>query len=406
MAEALLQAVRWLLGMVTFTVTGEHPWRFLSRAAKLGYSLWGIAPGEEGEVRASVRRRAWGELLPLAAGCGCTLTPVKETGAHRLLAWLGNRKGVPVGLVLAVGLYAQLAGRVWHIEVNGCDAYTREEVLAVARACGLTTGTAAASFDPRSLGDAMMLRLSGVGWISVNTRGCFVEIELREAIPKTEIEEKEGLSIISAARDGQIVSCQALVGRLLVTPGQVVSRGEMLVTGVLETAEGGQWFVNAHASIMARTWRTFTAELPVTVEVEEPTGEVHTRRSLRLFTLAVPLGAAAAPTGQGMVERWEIPLRLLGVEVPAGLCTERWTGTRTICHQRSEEELRAAAEEILLEQAARALGESGEIEEMTLELSVEGDICTARLSCTCVEDIAQEIPIVLKGKIGINKADF
>lgn len=390
--------VRWLLGSVRFEIAGEAPWRFFTRAAKLGYSLWGMSPRPGGTVRAFARLRALPELQKLSADCGCTLHVEEKTGLQVTALRLWGRKGLVVGLVLAVLLYGQLTGRVWNITVHGCEAYTAEEVLAAARACGVYSGAPTRSFDSRRAADAMMLRLPGISWISLNTRGCFVEIELREAVPKPEREETEGLSVVYAARTGQVVSCRAMAGKLLVQPGQVVEEGQMLVTGLQETAVGEPLFVNARAVILARTRRVWEEKLPVTVEETVFTGEEKTRRSLQLFTLHLPVDFAAAPLDPGEVARTAEPLTLLGVELPAALHTEHWRGTRVVFRERTEEELYAAAEETLLARAAQALGEEGTIEEKKIELSIRDGICTARLVCTCVEDIAVEVPIVITGE--------
>ena len=398
MAEWHMAPVRWLLGSVKFEVAGEAPWRFFTRAAKLGYSLWGIAPKAKGAVKAYARLRALPELQKLAAECDCTLQVEEKIGLQVALERLWARKGLVVGLVLAVLLYGQLGSRVWNITVHGCEAYTPEEVLAAARACGVYCGAKKSSFDPRMAADSMMLHLPGLSWLSLNTRDCFVEIELREAVPKPEREEKEGFSIVSAARAGQVVSCRAMAGKLLVQPGQVVEEGQMLVTGLQETAAGEPLFVNARAVILARTWRVWEETLPVTVEETVATGEEKTRRSLQLFTLQLPLDFAASPLAPGEITRTAEPLTLLGVELPVALHTEHWRGTQVVFRECTEEELYAAAEETLLAKAAQALGDEGTIEERKIELSIRGNICTARLICTCVEDIAVEVPIVITGE--------
>jgi len=390
--------LRWLASYGEFTVSGDTPWRFFTRAGKLGYNLWGITPLPGGGVRACVRFRALKELEPLAADCGCTLAVETVRGPQRALGWLWGRKGMLAGLLLAAILYGELTGRMWNITVQGNAAYTPEQVLAAAAECGLYPGVRKRDFDPRAVSASLLLRLDKAGWVSVNTRDSFAVIALREAVPKPEPVETEGLSMISAAREGQILSCEALAGRLLVAPGDVVQAGQMLVSGVQESTAGDTLFVNARAKILARTWRTFTVELPVTVGEDRPTGETLTRRSLQLFSLHIPLGFAAAPRAQGESTFTCEPLVLLGVEVPAALHTQRWSGTETVFRRRTEEELAAAAEAALLALAQEALGEAGTIEEQMVELSIQGEWCTARMTCTCVEDIAKEIPIVITGE--------
>lgn len=388
----LQETIRWLLGNVTFRVSGKAPWYFLSRAAKMGYGLWGMEEQQDGDVLAHAGRSEYPKLEELAQSCGCTLEKTQENGPHHLLHRLWGRKGLPVGFLLACLLLGQLSGRVWGIRVNGCEETDPQQVLAAAADYGIEVG-GSMSFDAHAASGAVMRRLPGVSWLSVNTRGCFVEIELREAIPTPEPLHESGLSIIRAAREGQILSCEALAGELLVAPGDVVARGEMLVTGLLETSDGRYLFQNAEAKIMARTYRSFSAEFPVETEETVETGEVQVRRSLRLFSLAVPLTFSVADPRPGTVTWEETPLVLMGTSLPVGLVTETWRGEETFTRTRSREELEQTAEALLLEQAEAELGEKGEVESYTLSVTVEDGVCSARLDCTCVEDIAEEVPI-------------
>lgn len=389
----LQQIIRWLLGDVTFRISGQLPWYFLSRAAKMGFGLWGMEEREDG-VFAHVGRGVWPKLSELAASSGCTLEKIEESGPYGVLLRLWGRKGLIVGFVLACLLLGQMSGRIWGISVNGCEETDPQQVLAAAADCGIEVG-ASMAFDAHASSGAVMRRLPEVSWLSVNTRGCFVEIELREAVPAPEPLHETGLSIVRASREGQIVSCRALAGQLLTAPGDVVERGEMLVTGLLETPDGRYLFQNAEAEILARTYRSFSTEFPVETEETVPTGEVQVRRSFRLFSLSFPLTFAPLDPRPGSVTWEEEPWCVLGTKLPVGLVTETWQGEQTFTRTRTREELAQAAEQLLLEQAKAQLGEKGEVEDYELSLTIEKGICRAQLDCTCVEDIAEEVPIAM-----------
>lgn len=267
----LQQIIRWLLGDVTFRISGQSPWYFLSRAAKMGFGLWGMEEREDG-VFAHVGRGVWPKLSELAASSGCTLEKIEESGPYGMLFRLWGRKGLIVGFVLACLLLGQMSGRIWGISVNGCEETDPQQVLAAAADCGIEVG-ASMAFDAHASSGAVMRRLPEVSWLSVNTRGCFVEIELREAVPAPEPLHETGLSIVRASREGQVISCRALAGQLLTAPGDVVERGEMLVTGLLETPDGRYLFQNAEAEILARTYRSFSTEFPVETEETVPTAK-------------------------------------------------------------------------------------------------------------------------------------
>lgn len=389
----LQRIIRWLLGEITFCVHGRAPWYFLSRAAKLGLGLWGMEEREDG-VFAHVGRGVWPKLAELAASCGCTLEKTEESGPYGLLLRLWGRKGLIAGFVLACLLLGQMSGRIWGIRVSGCEETDPQQVLAAAADYGIAVG-ASMAFDAHAASGAVMRRLPSVGWLSVNTRGCFVEIELREAVETPELVHETGLSVIRASREGQVLSCRALAGQLLTAPGEVVERGQMLVTGLLETPDGRYLFQNAEAEILARTYRSFSAEFPVETEEKVPTGEVQVRRSFRLFSLVVPLTFRPQDTRPGSVVWEETPWMWLGTALPAGWLTETWQGETSYLRTRTQEELEAEAERLLLEQARSALNGRGEVEDYTLDVSVENGVCRARLDCTCIEDIAEEIPVAM-----------
>ena len=96
----LQQIIRWLLGDVTFRISGQSPWYFLSRAAKMGFGLWGMEERKDG-VFAHVGRGVWPKLSQLAASSGCTLEKIEESGPYGILLRLWGRKGLIVGFVLA-----------------------------------------------------------------------------------------------------------------------------------------------------------------------------------------------------------------------------------------------------------------------------------------------------------------
>ena len=88
--------------------------------------------------------------------------------------------------------------------------------------------------------------------------------EQKNKIPS---EGTEGmLSCLVAKRDGVIVGFDCASGIITVNVGQTVKKGEVLVTGVLET-QNGTYFQNANGRVRARTNRTFIETIPKTEQV-------------------------------------------------------------------------------------------------------------------------------------------
>ena len=66
-----------------------------------------------------------------------------------------------------------------------------------------------------------------------------------------------------AAADGQIETVELLRGNCVVTPGQAVKKGELLVSGIYDSNIVGYRFTRAAGRVLARTEHTFTVEIPL-----------------------------------------------------------------------------------------------------------------------------------------------
>ena len=143
-------------------------------------------------------------------------------------------------------------------------------------------------------------RLEGVTWLSVNNNGCFVEVSLRESLPAPEVVNDREWSNMVAARPGTILSVEAERGRPVVSPGDTVTAGQLLIAGLYEQEldpyspppdEPYQVLGAARGSVRALTYREFSVEVPQEKTVLVPTGR-RSQAALEVFGLRVPLGLA------------------------------------------------------------------------------------------------------------------
>ena len=222
----------FLTGWVEFEVRGNGP-RFFNTAAKAGVEFWGFS--RRGE-RLSARGTPgdYKRLRELARRSGAHPTIVARGGLPFTTARLKRRKGLVVGAAAGTAVYLFLSGFCWGVTVTGAETLTRLQVLEAARQSGLSVGAPLREMDYKAMALSIQNRLEGVTWLSVNNNGCFVEVSLRESLPAPEVVNDREWSNMVAARPGTILSVEAERGRPVVSPGDTVTAGQLLIAGLYE----------------------------------------------------------------------------------------------------------------------------------------------------------------------------
>ena len=148
---------------------------------------------------------------------------------------LTRRKGLAIGLILfSVVLYA-LSSFVWFVDVIGCDKVSPDAIIEFAAMQGVKAGVPRRKIDSAELSKAILAEFTGLAWVGVHVRGTTVSIEVAE---KTLPEAKPGIVHLVAAEDALVTNMIILAGEPCVSEGETVSKGQILVAGVVLPSYG------------------------------------------------------------------------------------------------------------------------------------------------------------------------
>ena len=183
-----------------------------------------------------------------------------------------------LGLLLALYGYGSLF--IWDFQVTGNDTVPTEKILRALEHNGVAIGTRSLSFDQEELRNHVLLELGDISWLSVNVKGCTAHVQVVERRRPPEIVDRSRPANVVAARDGLVTKLEALDGRALVAAGAVVTRGQLLISGVSDSHSDGVRFMRGSGRVYARTWYTLSVLVPLTTA--EKTGEGETARRVAL----------------------------------------------------------------------------------------------------------------------------
>ena len=151
---------------------------------------------------------------------------------------------------------------VWDVRVVGnlsVPDYVVKEALAD---CGLAVGDFWWSFNKRDVETDLLQRLPSVGWISINRRGTVAYAEVVETEPPViSPPATVGANNIVAAFNGVIEEITVECGSAVVKVGDVVKKGDVLISGVVETSEGIR-LSSAEGTVLAKVSADLTVNVP------------------------------------------------------------------------------------------------------------------------------------------------
>lgn len=378
----LLKIFYFLKGYAIISIKGTGAARFVNILRARGVPVWNADVGH-----ASVFARDLDAAAGAAKKAGVQVEVLRLCSLRDVFF---RRSGWVFALCAAIFMlfWAISAGYVWSIETEGADADTAAQVLAAAERFGLRVGARKRDLpDGDGMRDGIIYNVDGVAWAWVYLEGTHARICVMEkTAPPVIVSDTEPCSIV-AAHDGILYFVSAKSGRALMSKGDRVSAGEVVISGEMPEGEKSPaWRTRASGEVYAETVHTASCEYPLYRTKTRDTGRSVTRRWLRLFELELPLYVKAAPGFSEYRTELSTP--------PAGICSVKYIETETEREQLPEDTAVREAQDALEEKiAAELLPGSRKTDERVTAERVSDESIKVTLSMSFIENIGRAAPI-------------
>lgn len=352
---------------------------------------------DDGSIGFSVSLGGAKRLLRLCAERGIELR-VLQSGGMPLLLWRYRRRaGLMIGVLCSVVLL-MLSGRfVWDVRVMGTARMSEAEVLEELRACGFGVGSYIPSVQTEQLENRVLIASDRISWIAIRIDGTVAQVQVIEHTPTPAEEERGKPANLVAAMDGQIELIELYRGNAIVSIGQAVRRGELLVSGLYESQTVGVRYTRAAGKILARTEREFLVEIPLSYEEKVCQEEKYAKITLNFFNFSLKIFENSGNEG-GMcdiIEEDKVFSLPNGLRLPLSVKVQKRVPYATVTAVRTPDEaLTLAYEELDIQLAA--LSDRAELLSKRIETTLTETSLILHCTVTCIEDIAvqQEFEIL------------
>lgn len=246
----LLKIIRFCRGYVDFCAVGKFPERFLNLTSRYGVNIWNANPMNDG-LEASMSVYDYRKIRNLTRKSKIKTKIKVKHGLPFFINKYKPRFGLAVGAAIGAILLIILSNVVWSISITGTNRVSNTYLLDVLKKNGVSVGAYKNNLDVKSIERSTLLEIDDIGWMSVNIVGNTVSVEVKEKYVKPELNSDTGPCNIKAASDGVITDIKASNGVTKVLIGSGVTKGDLLVSGIMETKMNTIQYVHANAEVYA-----------------------------------------------------------------------------------------------------------------------------------------------------------
>ena len=395
---------RWselIMGSVRVRVRCRFPERVLNICGVRDISVREPVFAGQEELLLSVSRGDWKRLKAACGDLDAEAQILRTAGIPFFIGRLRRRYALLAGLAVCAALLALSACFVWDLQVQGNETTPEERILRVLARNGVRRGTFVFSIDQRTLRNHALLELPELSWLTVNVRGCRAEVVVRERIPRPEIVNERAPTNVVASRDALVTEVRALDGEARVLKGTTVRKGQLLISGIVETRDVTEPSVKARflagkGEVYGRTWYELSAMIPLYREVKHHTGEEKHAYAVLWGDNRVKFGRIEGSNIGADCDKiinrtqWRLPG---GLVLPVTWVRETYLPFETEREERTREEAQELGRSVLERDLLARLGETGTLVRSRCAGAVRGDWLLVTLSAECVEQIGLTVPI-------------
>lgn len=328
----MLYLYRYLKGFLEISVVGEKNEEFLNIAAKNGITIWNTYLIKK-TIKTNILISDFKKLRFLLRKRGIKIHIISRHGLPFRTEKNKKRLGFYIGLILSFVFLEIMSGYIWVIDIKGNEKIKKEEIISALSTIGITEGIKIDKINPKRDRERLILISNEISWSSLNIEGSRLTVNIRE-IKKSEDENTP--TNLKANSDGIIKKIDVTVGNCIIKKGDVVKRGDLLVSSIVEKGNTTV-FTKSKGKIIAEVSKEYSFYKPYKKTDMLETGKTKEKKVLEIFGIKIPLYLGReSDTYTSSTSTNHI--KLLGNSIPIKVYTKKFRYTKKhIVNYRKEE---------------------------------------------------------------------
>lgn len=389
-----MQAIKpwkFLKGYVIIKVEGLTLERFLNLAATKDIYLWDIRRVNYTVLEMKATIEGFKALKQVVKAVGCRVEIVDKKGLPFFLYRLKHRKMLGFGFLVFLGIIIFLSSLIWDIQVIGNERIKTEDILQVLDKEDIKNGIIKYNIDKDYIKYLLLDEFDIFSFVSAEIKGTKLILEVKEQdLPPQKIDMDTPCNIV-ASKKGVIVKSIARNGKSLVKKGDIVNKGEILITGeISDEYSEVDIFVHADGEVLAKTIYSERIDEPITKVIKEETGRVYERRELKIGEKGVQFFKGDIPFDHYIEETREVKIFGRNINLPFKILVHEYKEVETKEIKQNIDFLKQSTHIKGVELINNQLPEDAQIESKDVKYYIKDNILTTYVSVEVIEDIGEK----------------
>lgn len=275
-------------GYLLIRLQGFSPERFLNLCMANQIEIWELV-NREGYYQFYMTLDGYRKIRPLVRKAHVRLKILGRFGLPFFLYQNRRRKLYGAGVAAFFVILFVMSQFVWNITIEGNYRFTDDMLLHYLDSQEIRYGIRKNRIDCDGLEESIRSQYPEIIWISARVSGTRLMIKVKEnevmaAIPVKDEEPRD----LVADKDGVITSMVVRKGKAQVAVGDLVEKGQVLVSGTIPIYNDAEELVNcqyvrADADIRVQTGYSYREEIPHLTSERVDTGKKRHGVQFRLF---------------------------------------------------------------------------------------------------------------------------
>lgn len=283
----LISLLRYIQGYLKICVTGYSPERFLNLCKNKKIAVWGLESAHNSYVM-YIKISGFRKLKPILKKTRTKVNILERLGLPFFFHKYRKRKLFFISILFCFILVYSMTFFVWDIDLQGNQTITDDVLLKYLKTQHIEHGMAKHRVDCEQVARNIRKQFDDIVWVSVSMEGTRLFVHVKENTDTFDItKEEEAPCDIVAEKAGIVRSIITRSGVPMVTVGDEVEAGAVLVSGTVEVMnDAGEvtttHSVNSDADIVLETIYQYENILPKRYQNKIYTGK---KRHMWIFQI-------------------------------------------------------------------------------------------------------------------------
>ncbi|MBR1970009.1 MAG: sporulation protein YqfD [Clostridia bacterium] len=263
--------LNYIKGAHEIKVLGSFPERILNISSSKGIYIENASKDENGILKFTVSKKGLNIIMENAPN-DIIIEKVSSYGIPFFIKRYKKRIALfslPILFLISSIIYSSF---IWKVKIYGAPE-AQNEIKTLLKENGVYIGAKKSKIDPYKIKKSILLKSDKLSWMWVDVRGTTANVELRARTQKPLLEKISEPADVIATHSGVIEKMQVFCGAPLVSEGETVVEGQVIISGTILTDNENipPYYHHASGMVEARVWEEKTVDIPKNILKKTPT---------------------------------------------------------------------------------------------------------------------------------------